>query len=270
MIEALTQVYVAFGQFSYLVIFVLGLILGSFLNSWMWRTRENFKIFVSSRSMCVHCHRQLFWWENVPVLSYIYLRGKCLKCKRPIPTRYPLVELCTAVLLVFIAWYHVRFLPQFELWRWLRDVFYITFLIVIFVYDALYQEILSRIVWPGVIIGFCINYFALGYSAGGMLLAAAVAGGFFLLQYIFSHGTWIGGGDVRLGVMMGVWLGWPAILWALFAAYIIGAIVSVFLLITKKAGPNTAVPFGTFLAIGTLCAIYQGQAVVGWYLGLLK
>jgi prepilin signal peptidase PulO-like enzyme (type II secretory pathway) len=145
----------------------LGLILGSFLNSWIWRTRENIKVLAASRSMCVYCRRQLGWRENIPLLSFMILDGKCKTCRRPISWRYPLVELFTALVLVLIAWYHVRFLPAFEVWRWLRDVFFVTFLIIVFVYDFLYQEVLLRIVWPGALIGFCINYFVLGYSASG-------------------------------------------------------------------------------------------------------
>ncbi len=270
MLETLTYFYTCLGWISYPVIFILGLILGSFLNSWIWRTRENIRIIAQNRSICVHCHRQLSWWENIPIFSYLKLGGKCRTCKRPIPWRYPLVEFFTAIVLVWIAWYHIRYLPTFELWRWLRDVFFVTFLIVIFVYDSLYQEVLLRIVWPGLIIAFIINYFALGYSANSMLLAAAVAGGFFLFQYVVSHGTWIGGGDVRLGLMMGVWLGWPNILVALACAYFLGAIFAVGLLVSKRAGSKTAIPFGTFLAIGTFCAVYFGTAIVNWYLGLLQ
>jgi len=264
-------VYNIFGWFSYALIFILGLILGSFLNSWMWRMRENIRTFLThSRSMCVHCHRQLLWIENVPLFSYIFLKGKCRTCHKKIPVHYFLVELFTAIVLTFIAWYHVNYLSAFNLSAWLRDVFFITILIVVFAYDAMYQEINTGLVWVGAVVGFFINWFYLGYSAQSLLLGALIAGGFFALQYIISKGKWIGGGDVRLGVMMGVWLGWPNVLVALFFAYLIGAVIGVVLLLTKKVQKGAAIPFGTFLAVGTFFAIYHGNEIIQWYLSLTK
>jgi prepilin signal peptidase PulO-like enzyme (type II secretory pathway) len=98
----------------------------------------------------------------------------------------------------------------------------------------------------------------------------AVGGGFFLLQYLVSRGKWIGGGDVRFGVMMGVLLGWPNILVALFIAYVLGAVVAVPLLIFKKKKMKSEVPFGAFLAIGTAAAMFWGSWIVNWYVGMIK
>ncbi len=192
--------------FFYIFVFHLGLILGSFINSWIWRTRENIKIFTFSRSICVHCRRPLSWYENIPVFSFLFLRGRCRTCRKAIPWHYPLVEFFTAVALVFVFWYHVQYVNPFNSAHFLRDVFFIGLLIVIFIYDYLYQIILSRIVWPATLIGFIFNYYYLGFSFDSMLVAALAAGGFFLLQYFISKGCWIGGGDVRLGVVMGVWI----------------------------------------------------------------
>jgi prepilin signal peptidase PulO-like enzyme (type II secretory pathway) len=260
----------AFSYFTYFFIFLCGLILGSFLNSWIWRTRENIKVISSgSFSICPCCRRPLKWYEKFPVLSFVFLRGKCRTCHKPIPWHYTAMEIVTPILLLAIS---LSFLnsEHFSEWHFLRDVLFLTFLIIVFVYDVLYQEVLSRIVWPGFFLGFLINYFALNYSFDSLMIGAAVGGCFFLLQYFVSHGKWIGGGDVRLGFMMGVWLGWPNILVALFLSYILGAIVSVGLLVFKRKKWASEIPFGTFLAIGTLVSLYYATDLINWYLGLLR
>ena len=258
--------YQFFGKVAYLIIFLLGLSVGSFLNSWIWRTRENFRI-TSGRSMCPVCRRQLRWYENIPVLSYTFLKGKCMACKNPIPVHYTLVEIGTGVLFVLLA-RHTLNHPTENYLYFLRNITFLIFLIVIFVYDALYQEILSEVVWLGSLIGIFFNFY-LHYSIVSMLLGALVVSGFFLLQFAVSKGRWIGGGDVRLGVMMGLWLGWPVSLAALFMAYISGAIVSLFLLILKKKTLKSATPFGTYLAAATFVCVVWGDKIADWYMGLL-
>jgi len=256
------------GIFVYAFVFVCGLLLGSFLNSWIWRTRENIRVVGKAFSMCVHCHRTLKWYEKFPLLSYLFLRGKCRTCKRPIPAQYFWVELMSAVLLTLVAYYYINTV-SFSEWQLLRDVFFLTFLIVIFVYDALYGLILSRIVWPGAMIGFVVNVCYLNYSPMNLILGGIVGGGFFAAQYLASRGRWIGGGDVRLGIMMGVWLGWPLVLVAILLAYVSGAICGVGLLLSKKASRTTAIPFGIFLAVATFFTLYHGQTVLNWYLSLM-
>lgn len=255
---------------TYSFVFIYGLILGSFLNSWIWRTRENIKVISKETfSICIHCRRQLKWYEKIPVFSYLVLRGKCRTCRRLIPWHYTAVELSTALLFVLVSYLFLRDV-HFSEWHFLRDIFFLTFLIIIFVYDARYKEVLLRVVWPGLIIGFIINYFILGYPVDSLLIGSAVGGSFFLFQYLISKGRWIGGGDVRLGFMMGIWLGWPNILVALFISYILGALVSVGLLILKKKQWASEVPFGTFLAIGTFVTLYCGDNLISWYLGLIR
>jgi len=270
MLQTLYNLYAWMGWGSYILLFFLGLILGSFLNSWIWRTRENIKVLTTGRSVCFYCHRQLRWYENIPVISFIFLKRKCPACGNLIPWRYPLVEIGTACLLTLVGWYHVNFLPAFDIWWWLRDVFFITILIVIFVYDWLYQEVLASLVWLATVIGFLMNYYYHGFSVNNMVMGAFVAGGFFGLQYLISRGRWIGGGDVRLGFMIGVWLGWPNILVAIMTAYILGALIAIYLLATKKAKADTKLAFGTFLAIGTFFAIYHGEQMMNWYMKLIN
>lgn len=257
------------GAAIYLWVAILGLILGSFLNSWVWRRRENIRIATSSRSICVHCRHILAWYENIPLLSYWRQQGRCRHCRKKIPSHYMLVELVLPFLLVLI-FYKSAQLPHFSEWRLLRDVFFLSFLVIIFKYDWLYREIPTDIVWTGGILGLAINYSFLNKSLADMLLGSAVMGGFFLAQYLISRGRWIGGGDVRLGFMFGIWLGWPVALVSLFVAYILGAVVAVGLLLAKKVNRNSEIPFGTFLAVGVLAGILYGHKIVEWYVSLLR
>lgn len=256
-----------FTSLFHIYIFILGLVLGSFLNSWIWRHRENIRI-VGGRSMCIFCRRQLKWWENIPLLSFLFLKGRCYTCQKKISWQYPLIEFGMAVSLTFIYFYHSHFI-DFNPILFFRDVFFLTFLIIIFSYDFLYKIILPSIVWLGSFVGLFLNIFYLGFSIKNLLLGAVIGGGFFFIQYIVSKGRWIGGGDVRMGVMMGVWLGWQNVLVALFFAYVVGAIFSVVVLILKKKTLVSEIPFGTFLALGTFFAMYWGNDLIKWYLSLI-
>ncbi|MBI5729078.1 MAG: prepilin peptidase [Candidatus Magasanikbacteria bacterium] len=264
--------------FWYSLIFIAGLTLGSYLNSWMWRVHEPARLAtrsvaggnrLGSRSVCIHCNRALAWYENIPLCSFLVLRGKCRTCRKPIPADYFLVELVTALLFVGITYYHLS-LSVFSPWHFFRDVFFAALLIVVFIYDLKYYIILPGLVLAGAVVAFIINIRYLTFSIQHLAIGLAIGGGFFLLQYVVSKGRWIGKGDIYLGVMMGALLGWPVIVVALFLSYVLGALVSVPLLVSKKKNLNSEVPFGTFLAVGTLAAMFWGEPIVRWYSGLLK
>jgi prepilin signal peptidase PulO-like enzyme (type II secretory pathway) len=142
-------------------------------------------------------------------------------------------------------------------------------LIIIFVYDFKYYLILDSVVLPAIILAFIFNI-SLGINFLNLLLAAALASGFFLLQFVVSKGTWIGGGDIRLGFLMGAILGWTQVLTALFLAYIIGSIFSIGLLLGKKKQMSDKVPFGTFLTLATFITMLYGPALYNWYVSLFN
>ncbi|MFA5127445.1 MAG: prepilin peptidase [Patescibacteria group bacterium] len=243
--------------------FVIGACIGSFINCLIWRRNNNMRI-TKGRSQCVHCGRTLTWYENIPVLSFFCLRGQCRTCHKPIPKYYVIVEFFTGILYVLVFWLAVSHYQN----DWIvltRDLFFLSVLMIIFVEDCIYQTIQSEIVWLGIIGGFIFNYF-LGVSALNMVFGAAIGCGFFLIQYIISKGRWIGGGDVRMGGMMGVWLCAPSALLAIFFAYVLGAFVGIFLLLGRKRGWNSAIPFGPFLAFSTFLALFFGQPMIDWYL----
>ncbi len=251
----------------YSFIFALGLVLGSYLNSWMWRIHEGKYVFLG-RSMCVNCSRYLAWFENIPLVSFLALRGKCRTCKIKIPSSYFFVEFATASLFLFLAMIDVN--AGVAPVRMFRDLFFAALLVVIFVYDAKYGEIVLGVTWLGAAIAAIMNLKYFGFNFTSLLLGALAGGGFFLLQYLVSKGKWIGGGDMHLGLMMGVLLGWPSILVGLFVSYVIGAIVSVGLILFGKKSMGSRIPLGTFLSIGTLVTLLWGSEIVKWYLSLIS
>jgi len=250
--------YIAF------IVFIFGLIIGSFLNCLIWRLHKEESMW--GRSYCPKCKKQIAWRDNVPVFSYLFLLGKCRHCKKKISWQYPVVEFVTGVLFV------IAFLINFETMEYLkiiRDLLIISVMIIIFVYDLRWYMILDIVTLPAIIIFFIINLF-LGFSWLGMLVAGFVGGGFFLAQFIVSKGRWIGGGDIRLGLLMGVALGrLDLLILALMLSYFSGSIIGVFLILFKKRKWSSEVPFGVFLSISTLVALFWGDIIVNWYLNMI-
>jgi leader peptidase (prepilin peptidase) / N-methyltransferase len=251
--------------FIYFLIFFTGSAIGSFINCLVWRQNNNLKI-VKTRSQCVHCGRQLTWWENIPLFSYLFLGGRCKTCRKPIPPYYFINELFTGVLFVLIHWIVLECIDG-SFWRLLRDLIFISFLLVIFFGDFLYRVIWPAIIWPGLIVGFLLNAIFLDVSIYSMILGLVVGGGFFALQYYLSDGRWVGGGDVRLGMMMGVWLGFPLIIPTLMVAYFVGGFFGIYLLIMRKIkwGKSTEIAFGPFLVLATVWAMYFGEVTMVWF-----
>ncbi len=251
--------------FFYIIIGMSGLALGSFLNSFLWRMQKNFSV-SSWRSVCIHCRRRLTWWENIPVVSFVWLSGKCRTCSQPIPWHYPVVEIAGAVsfLLVLITHAYNHSLD----FRFILDLFFTFILLGIFVYDGLYKFIPMGLVWLGSVVGLVANIFLIHHSWSSLLFASLIGGGFFGLQFLVSRGKWIGEGDIYLGVMMGVWLGFPKILCALLIAYVIGTMAGVTLLLSKRKKFKSQISLGNFLAVGIFVSLLWGERVIRWYLSL--
>jgi prepilin signal peptidase PulO-like enzyme (type II secretory pathway) len=265
----------------YFFIFCLGLIVGSFLNCVIYRLKVK-KSFLAGRSFCPKCKKIISWYDNIPLLSFIFLKGKCRHCQERISWQYPLVELAAGVLFVLV------FLATIGQWNnglicsstfssvhsliLLRNWIFTAILIVIFIYDLKYYLILDAVVFPAMVVALLLNILINIFnhepllSSFYLLISAAIGAGFFLLQFVISKGKWIGGGDIRLGALMGFMLPWPQILTALFFAYIIGSLVGVVLILTKVKGLKSQIPFGTFLSLGTLIALLYGEKIVAWYL----
>ncbi len=258
-----------------LFIFILGTLLGSFINALVYRLHNNLN-FVLARSHCPKCQHTLAWQELIPIVSFLRQKGRCTSCQQKISWQYPVVEILTGILFVLI--YQTKILDwqltqtNFSELLYISGLFVFTvWLVIIFVYDFKYYLILDKITLPAMALAF-VWQLAMDFSLAhiiNILLAATVGGGFFLLQFLVSKGKWIGGGDIRLGVLMGLLLGLPQVLVALMLAYIIGAVIAVFMVLLKKKRWGEQIPFGTFLTIGTFIALLWGEVIIKWYLGQL-
>lgn len=263
----------------------LGACIGSFLNVVILRLHAGDSA-ARGRSYCPECHYTLEWYDLIPVVSFLMLGGQCRRCRKQISWQYPAVEVATAVLFIAaavvlcsglqydpsqslgaIGWY---VLAQLVVW-WVL----LGFLVVLFVYDLRWMLVPDAVSIPAIILVIASQLLLQHACPAGMLttacagmawtdmvLAATIGGGFFGLQYIVSRGRWVGSGDIALGILAGCIVGWPAIIGVLFLAYMLGAVVSVPLLLGGKKQMESQVPFGIFLVPAIIVVMfYQPQVV---------
>jgi len=248
--------------FTGMIIFIIGLVIGSFSNVCIYRIPRNESL-VSPGSHCPQCNKPIPFYDNIPVISYILLKGKCRYCGQPIPLQYPIVELATG--LFYLALYLFYGLQ-------LITIIYMilcTLLIIISFIDLKERIIPDVLSLPFIAIGFIVSFFLrtlspidslLGILAGGgSLLIIAIAG-----TYLFKKEA-MGGGDIKLAAMIGAFLGWQLTLLSLFLGFFLGSIIGVIVLIINK-GKSDIVPFGPFIALGAMLSIFWGQAIIFWYL----
>jgi len=256
-----------------ILIFLTGLIIGSFLNCLIYRLETN-KNFVSGRSFCPLCSHKLSFFDLIPIISFLFLKGRCRYCGKKISWQYPLVEIATGLLFLLIF-------KQFQIFNLLNLFYYwliTSFLIIIFVYDLKHYLIPDKVIYPAIAIALIFNFLPHQIFEGGanqfpvfknLILGALASAGFFFLIWFFSKGKAMGFGDVKLVFFMGLFLGFPKILAALFFSFIIGAIIGMILLVLKKKTLKSEVPFGPFLVIGTFISLFFGDKIISWYLSFL-
>jgi leader peptidase (prepilin peptidase)/N-methyltransferase len=241
---------------------IAGLVAGSFLNVCIHRIPLRESV-VWPVSHCTVCQRQLAWFENIPIVSWLALRRRCRTCGAAISAMYPLVELATAVLFVGgLAVYGLTPLLG------VRLVFGCA-LIVLFAIDLRHQILPNVITIPGIAAGFIASWFlppgwlssAIGIVAGGGI-PLAIAEGY---RSVRGH-EGLGMGDVKMLAMIGAFLGWPLMVLTLVLASFVGSLVAVLLLVSRRADLQAALPFGTFLALGALVAAVAGEPILAWYL----
>ena len=243
-----------------ILIFIFGLVVGSFLNCLIYRLEVG-EGFLKGRSFCPYCRHILSWQDLIPLLSFLILRGKCRYCQKSISWQYPLVEIATGLLFLSI------FNFQFSIF----NLIIACFLIIIFVYDLKHYIIPDKIIYPAIVIVLIYNFLRsdlLGRS--DLLLSAFGAATFFLAIVLVSRGKWMGIGDIKLAFLMGLFLGFPNILVALFLAFSIGAIIGLGLIVSGKKTLKSEVPFGPFLVTGTFIALFFGGQIIHWYLNLFN
>ena len=245
-------------MFYYASIFLCGLIVGSFLNAVIYRLDSGESI-VKSRSHCPKCGHVLAWYELVPIFSFVIQGGKCRECKSNISWQYPLVELATAILFVLVLYHNLPLLYTLTI---------SSLLIVIFVYDLKHYIIPDKIIYPAILVSGIFVWQHTTYNIQYTIYAAIGASVFFAAMFFASRGKWMGFGDVKLAFFMGLFLGWPNILVGLFAAFMLGGIIGMGLIVCGKKTMKSQVPFGPFLVTGTFIAMFLGNKIMEWYLSL--
>ena len=237
-----------------------GLIIGSFLNVVIARVPERRSLWMPG-STCPGCGNAIAWHDNIPLLSFLLLRGRCRACATPIPWRYPIVEAVTAALFA-AAW--LRF--GGDLRQFIAAVVFLAALIAITVIDLRHQIIPDAITLPGVVAGFVATLATHHISWVSSVVGILIGSGLFVAVILLSRGG-MGGGDLKLGAMLGAFLGWQSLLVALFIAVMLGGLSAVVLLAARRVARKDAIPFGPFLAIGGAVALFWADPILGWYLG---
>lgn len=277
--------------------FIFGLIIGSFLNSVIYRLEEDMPVLKwQNRSMCPHCKKQLAAGELVPLVSFIIQHGRCRGCREKISWQYPLVELATGILF-FLAAYHLPpttynlFSSPYSLIP-ILELFYLwvvaSLLLLIVVFDYKYFIIPNQFVYTLILLagGYLIltpwlpheaklgqhfdtlhsswyildsRFQILNSVIGSTLFITLLITGFFLALVLVSRGRWMGMGDVKYAVFMGLFLGWPHAFTAFTLSFILGAIISLILMSLNRKNMQSEIPFGPFLILGTLLAFFWGN-----------
>ncbi len=236
-----------------ILLLLLGLVVGSFLNVLIYRIPRG-EGFVVGSSRCTTCRHDLAWYDLIPLVSYLLLRGRCRYCAAPFSIRYPIVELISGLFFVFAP--SVFILIELEL-----------FLVIAFI-DAEHLIIPDGLLLALLAVVIASNYHAV-LSWHQWVAVVSYAGFFFSLWWV-SRGRWIGFGDVKLAAVLGLLFGFPAGLLVIYVAVILGAIVGIFLMVTRRATMKTAVPFGTLLAISACCFLFYQDTIIGAVLRLLN
>jgi len=267
--------------FTQIVIFLLGLVVGSLLNVLIDRLPKEEQV-LKGRSHCDHCYHQLAWFDLIPLLSFVFLRGRCRYCGKKISWQYPLVELITGVMFLIVS---NRAIEQSSspVIVTLLHCYIVASLIVIFFTDLKYGIIPDKIVYPVVVLMILFRFVppseeskSLLRHLGGVtlpisyyLLVAFGVAGFFWLLILLTKGRGMGFGDVKLAFLMGLILGFPKIIPALYFAFLTGALVSVILILSKRKKFGQTIPFGPFLVGGTIFSLFYGNEAIKWWLSII-
>jgi leader peptidase (prepilin peptidase)/N-methyltransferase len=247
-----------------IVIILVGLALGSFLNVCIYRIPLK-KSLLFPNSFCPKCGTKIRYRDNIPILSFILLGGKCRTCKEKISWQYPLVEFITPVLLTLAYW-------RFGLtWNFAAKSILILVLLSVFFIDLKHRIIPDVLTLPGIILGFLLSFLVKSPTFLQSLLGIVVGGGMFYLAAILGDLLFkkesMGGGDIKLAMMLGAFLGWQKIILVLLLAAVLGSIIGgLAMLFPGEVKKTRAVPFGPFLAIGAFIAIILGDSLISAYL----
>lgn len=258
--------------------FMLGAAVGSFLNVVIYRSARG-QNWVKGRSRCESCRKTIAWYDNIPLLSFLILRGQCRHCQKSLSIGHPVVESMTGVL--FVWWYVAGFfffhLAQ-QPFNILQPLFWLAVGLILLVITVV--DFKQMIIPDSAVIALFILTLLYRLSLTGMgvmqtvdlrnaLLSMVGAGLFFFLLWLGTKGRGMGFGDVKLAFPLGLLLGWPQVLIWLFLAFTIGAVVGVGLMVFRKVKIKQAVPFGPFMVVATVLSLLWGDQLLTWYLSLI-
>jgi len=254
---------------------------GSFLSVVVSRLETGESIW-KGRSKCPKCKKKIKSYDLVPLLSFIVLKGRCRYCEKKISVFYPFIEIITGALFALLFYRFGDVFAGANLYLFFGlHLIILAALIAIFFYDWFYYIIPDKVLIPiGAIVlvvaiinslfskqlGLDIFVYAPGIL--NLVFGLLIGGGFFLILVLVSKEKWMGAGDAKLGAFLGLFLGYPLILVALFFAFILGSLYSIILIILKKKSMKDVIPFGPFLVLGGLIALFVGKFIVNWYLGI--
>lgn len=244
-----------------LLIFLLGLLIGSFLNVCIYRLPQNQSI-VTPPSHCTTCSTRLKPWDLIPVISYLLARGHCRYCNGTFSARYALVELLTASLFL---WCLQAFGPSPEL---IQALIFTVFFIVITFIDYDHQLILDKVLLCLAGAGVVINLYLGSVAPLNMLIAGLLGGGLLLIIALVSGGG-MGGGDIKFAATLGLCFGWQLLLLTLLLAFVLGGVGGALLLLLKLKNRKDFIPFGPFIALAALITLLYGNNIITWYMGSL-
>ena len=244
-------------------VFAMGAAIGSFLNVCIYRLPQDLSI-AAPRSFCPACRTPILAYDNIPILSFLLLGGKCRKCRAPISWRYPLVEALTGGLALAL------FLKLALTFSFFCYFCFAAALVVITFIDLDHRLIPDAISLPGILIGFLLSFLAVTPGVWNSLLGIVIGGGsLYLVAVVYEFVTkreGMGGGDVKLLAMIGAWLGWKAVLFTLFFSSLTGSLVGGALMVARKEDGKLAIPFGPFLTFSAMAYVFFGEKLVRWYL----
>lgn len=253
--------------FTELLVFVFGICIGSFLNVCIYRLPES-KSIVQPRSMCPSCGTLIRFYDNIPIFSYMALRGKCRHCEAHISFRYPVVEFISGLFAVGVFLKYGMGLETLIYYTFIATLLVITFI------DIDHQIIPDVITLPGIPIFFVASFALPEITLVEYILGILIGGGsLFLVAWLYhllTRKEGMGGGDIKLLAMMGAIVGWKGVLFTIFVASAIGTLAGMLIIIKSGKTMKLAVPFGPFLAIGGIAYILIGPQLIAWYFNLLR
>jgi len=249
------------------LVFVFGICIGSFLNVCIYRLPES-KSIVHPRSMCPSCGTLIRFYDNIPIFSYLALRGKCRHCEARISFRYPVVEFISGIFAVGVFLKYGMGLEALIYYTFIATLLVITFI------DIDHQIIPDVITLPGIPIFFAASFALPKITLVESILGILIGGGsLFLVAWLYhllTRKEGMGGGDIKLLAMMGAIVGWKGVLFTIFVASAIGTLAGMLIIIKSGKTMKLAVPFGPFLAIGGIAYILIGPQLIAWYFNLLR